>query len=152
LNKACGPGVHQDARIPVDGEGAATCARSANLERGFQTVYRDADHQPAVGPRAGSSSATDGDGPGGKPVENLGVFNGGKGAEDFGFRNLRRVYWNLEAPALYEQALSRGEAQLIKGGAIAADTGIHTGRSPRSGGRTMPPSRPSSSTRSSPIS
>ncbi len=64
-------------------------------------------------------------------MENLGVFNGAKGAEAFGFRNLKRVYWNLEAPALYEQSLSRGEAQLVKGGAIAADTGIHTGRSPR---------------------
>jgi phosphoenolpyruvate carboxykinase (ATP) len=64
-------------------------------------------------------------------VENLGVFNGATGAEAFGFRNLKRVYWNLGAPGLYEQALQRGEGQLIEGGAFNADTGIHTGRSPK---------------------
>jgi phosphoenolpyruvate carboxykinase (ATP) len=65
------------------------------------------------------------------PVENLGVFNGAHGAETFGFRNLKRVHWNLLPPALYEHSLQRGEAQLIEGGAINADTGIHTGRSPK---------------------
>jgi len=64
-------------------------------------------------------------------VENLGVFNGAHGADQFGFRNLKRVYWNLEAPALYEQSLARRESQLAQGGAILADTGIHTGRSPK---------------------
>jgi phosphoenolpyruvate carboxykinase (ATP) len=61
-------------------------------------------------------------------VENLGVFNGAQGADQFGFRNLKRVYWNFEAPALYEQSLSRSESQLVRGGAILADTGVHTGR------------------------
>jgi phosphoenolpyruvate carboxykinase (ATP) len=65
------------------------------------------------------------------PVENLGVFNSAHGADKFGFRNLKRVYWNLTAPALYEHSLVKGEAQLIQGGAINADTGIHTGRSPK---------------------
>ena len=64
-------------------------------------------------------------------MENLGVFNGAHGADQFGFRNLKRVYWNLEAPALYEQSLARRESQLAQGGAILADTGIHTGRSPK---------------------
>ncbi|MCV4754095.1 phosphoenolpyruvate carboxykinase (ATP), partial [Escherichia coli] len=32
---------------------------------------------------------------------------------------------------LYEQAVHRGEAQLVQGGALAADTGTHTGRSPK---------------------
>jgi len=64
-------------------------------------------------------------------VENVGVYNSGHGAETFGFRNLKRIYWNLEAPALYEHALRREEAQLLQGGALAADTGVHTGRSPR---------------------
>jgi phosphoenolpyruvate carboxykinase (ATP) len=64
-------------------------------------------------------------------VENLGVFNGAQGADQFGFRNLKRVYWNFEAPALYEQSLSRSESQLVRGGAILADTGVHTGRSPK---------------------
>jgi phosphoenolpyruvate carboxykinase (ATP) len=65
------------------------------------------------------------------PVENLGVFNSAHGADKFGFRNLKRVHWNLGAPGLYEHAIAKGEAQLIQGGAINADTGIHTGRSPK---------------------
>jgi phosphoenolpyruvate carboxykinase (ATP) len=64
-------------------------------------------------------------------VENIGVFNGAQGAEAIGFRNLKRVFWNLEAPALYEHSLCRGETQLAHGGALLADTGVHTGRSPK---------------------
>jgi phosphoenolpyruvate carboxykinase (ATP) len=64
-------------------------------------------------------------------VENIGVFNSAQGAEVFGLRNLKRVYWNLEAPALYEQSLARAETKLVKGGALLAETGIHTGRSPK---------------------
>ena len=64
-------------------------------------------------------------------MENIGVFNDAQGAETFGFRNLKRVSWNLEAPALYEQSLSRGETRLARGGALLADTGAHTGRSPK---------------------
>jgi phosphoenolpyruvate carboxykinase (ATP) len=64
-------------------------------------------------------------------VENVGVYNGQHGAEPFGFRNLARVYWNLEAPALYEQSILRSEARLTRGGPLLAETGIHTGRSPK---------------------
>jgi phosphoenolpyruvate carboxykinase (ATP) len=64
-------------------------------------------------------------------LDNTGVFNQNHGADRFGLRDLKALHWNLEAPALYEQALRRGEGELIQGGAIAADTGIHTGRSPR---------------------
>ncbi len=64
-------------------------------------------------------------------MENIGVFNDAQGAETFGFRNLKRVSWNLEAPALYEHSLSRGETRLARGGALLADTGVHTGRSPK---------------------
>jgi phosphoenolpyruvate carboxykinase (ATP) len=64
-------------------------------------------------------------------VENFGVYNSAHGAETFGFRGLKRLYWNLEPPALYEHALENREAKLIQGGALAADTGVHTGRSPR---------------------
>jgi phosphoenolpyruvate carboxykinase (ATP) len=64
-------------------------------------------------------------------VENIGVFNSAQGAEVFGLRSLKRIYWNLEAPALYEQSLTRGETKLVKGGALLAETGIHTGRSPK---------------------
>jgi len=64
-------------------------------------------------------------------VENVGVFNAAHGAESFGFRELKRVNWNLEAPRLYEEALKRDEAQLVRGGALLAETGVHTGRSPK---------------------
>ncbi|WP_298958346.1 phosphoenolpyruvate carboxykinase [uncultured Methylobacterium sp.] len=64
-------------------------------------------------------------------MDDIGVFNGAFGADTFGFRNLKRVNWNLEAPSLYEHALQRGEAQLAAGGALVAETGIHTGRSPK---------------------
>lgn len=64
-------------------------------------------------------------------MENVGVFNGAQGADTSGFTDLKRVYWNLEAPALYEQSLARGEAGLAEGGAIVAETGVHTGRSPK---------------------
>lgn len=64
-------------------------------------------------------------------VDNIGVFNSAQDAEAIGFRNLKKVYWNLEAPALYEQSLTRGETRLVKGGALLAETGVHTGRSPK---------------------
>ncbi len=64
-------------------------------------------------------------------MDNLGPFNAAHGAEAFGFRKLKRVFWNLQAPALYEQALQRGEARLAAGGALVAETGAHTGRSPK---------------------
>ena len=38
---------------------------------------------------------------------------------------------NLIAPELYEHALTRGEGGLTAGGALAVDTGTHTGRSAR---------------------
>jgi phosphoenolpyruvate carboxykinase (ATP) len=64
-------------------------------------------------------------------VSDIGVFNGEVDPGAVGFRDLARVYWNLEAPSLYEHALQRGEAQLAAGGALVAETGIHTGRSPK---------------------
>jgi phosphoenolpyruvate carboxykinase (ATP) len=38
---------------------------------------------------------------------------------------------NLDAPALYELALSRGEALISSGGALAVNTGEHTARAPQ---------------------
>lgn len=64
-------------------------------------------------------------------MKTIGQFNAAQGAETFGFRNLKTVYWNLEAARLYEESLGRGESQISRGGAITADTGTHTGRSPK---------------------
>lgn len=64
-------------------------------------------------------------------MKTIGVYNTKHGSEAFGFSNLAQVSWNLEAPALYEESLRRNETSLVSGGAILADTGIHTGRSPK---------------------
>ncbi|MGL4729461.1 MAG: phosphoenolpyruvate carboxykinase (ATP), partial [Bosea sp. (in: a-proteobacteria)] len=64
-------------------------------------------------------------------MENIGVYNAAQGAETFGFRKLKAVRWNFEATRLYEESLQRGETRLVKGGALLAETGVHTGRSPK---------------------
>ncbi len=52
------------------------------------------------------------------------------GLEEYGFRNLARINWNLPTPALYEQIIMRKEAILSHLGPVVARTGHHTGRSP----------------------
>ena len=51
------------------------------------------------------------------------------GLENHGFRNLKAVNWNLTVPALYEEAIRRGEGHLSKDGPFVVVTGQHTGRS-----------------------
>jgi phosphoenolpyruvate carboxykinase (ATP) len=46
-----------------------------------------------------------------------------------GLKNLKAVYWNLPAAALYQHAILRGEGELAKDGPLVVKTGIHTGRS-----------------------
>jgi len=41
------------------------------------------------------------------------------------------VLWNPSTPVLYEHAIGRGEARIAKGGPMAVDTGVHTGRTPQ---------------------
>ena len=57
--------------------------------------------------------------------------NSACGAEAFGLRNLAGVHWNLIEPELYEHALAAKEGKLSSGGALMAETGVHTGRSPK---------------------
>src|SRR6476620_11749214 len=64
-------------------------------------------------------------------VQEMGVHNGAFGADKFGFKKLKRVNWNFGAPQLYEHSLSAGEAVLSADGALCADTGVFTGRSPK---------------------
>jgi phosphoenolpyruvate carboxykinase (ATP) len=52
------------------------------------------------------------------------------GLDTLGLKNLGTVHWNLTVPALYEEAIRRGEGQLGEGGAFVVRTGVHTGRSP----------------------
>src|ERR1700726_1041776 len=64
-------------------------------------------------------------------VQETGVRNGAFGADKFGLRKLKAVNWNFGAPQLYEHSLSAGEAVLSADGALCADTGEFTGRSPK---------------------
>jgi phosphoenolpyruvate carboxykinase (ATP) len=64
-------------------------------------------------------------------VQESGVRNAAFGADKFGFTGLSAVHWNVTEPRLYEFAISAGEAQLAYGGSLVADTGVHTGRSPK---------------------
>ena len=57
--------------------------------------------------------------------------NGAFGADKFGLKNLKTVHWNLGAPQLYQYSLAAGEAVLSADGALCADTGEFTGRSPK---------------------
>jgi phosphoenolpyruvate carboxykinase (ATP) len=60
-----------------------------------------------------------------------GLRNLNSGVDAFGFRKLAAVHWNLGAPQLYEYALQNHEAQIAANGPLVADTGVHTGRSPK---------------------
>src|SRR3954465_11304318 len=42
-----------------------------------------------------------------------------------------RVKANLRTAVLFEAAVAKGEARVATGGALAATTGVHTGRSPK---------------------
>jgi phosphoenolpyruvate carboxykinase (ATP) len=64
-------------------------------------------------------------------VQETGLRNGAHGADKFGFEGLTAVHWNLDAPQLYEHAIARHEAAIVQGGPLCAETGVHTGRSPK---------------------
>jgi phosphoenolpyruvate carboxykinase (ATP) len=63
-------------------------------------------------------------------MHQAGPFNPAFGVESFGLKDLKSISYNFEAPRLVEDAIRRGEAMMAKGGALNAETGIHTGRSP----------------------
>ncbi|MCZ8260366.1 MAG: phosphoenolpyruvate carboxykinase (ATP), partial [Beijerinckiaceae bacterium] len=64
-------------------------------------------------------------------METRGVFNKALGPNTFGFEAPARFFLNFEAPALYEESIRRNEAMITAGGALLAETGVHTGRSPK---------------------
>jgi phosphoenolpyruvate carboxykinase (ATP) len=51
------------------------------------------------------------------------------GLANHGLTNLRRVYWNLPTPALYEESVFRSEGRLTHLGPLLVSTGKHTARS-----------------------
>ncbi len=64
-------------------------------------------------------------------MRETGLRNGAYGADKFGFKGLAAVHWNLTEPALYEHAIAKNEGTVVHGGAFCAETGVHTGRSPK---------------------
>jgi phosphoenolpyruvate carboxykinase (ATP) len=64
-------------------------------------------------------------------VQETGIRNSAFGADKFGLKDLKAVHWNLPDTALYEHAIRNGEASIVQGGALCAETGMHTGRSPK---------------------
>jgi phosphoenolpyruvate carboxykinase (ATP) len=64
-------------------------------------------------------------------VKESGLRNAACGADTFGLKDLGAVHWNLTDAPLYEHALRNGEATIVAGGALCAETGHHTGRSPK---------------------
>ena len=56
---------------------------------------------------------------------------GAVGLDAHGIAPRAAVWWNLPVAALYERALSSGDAELAEGGALVVSTGAHTGRAPK---------------------
>jgi phosphoenolpyruvate carboxykinase (ATP) len=49
--------------------------------------------------------------------------------ENHGFKQLKKVYWNLSNAALYEESVKRSEGNVADCGPLIVETGKHTGRS-----------------------
>jgi phosphoenolpyruvate carboxykinase (ATP) len=64
-------------------------------------------------------------------VQETGLRNNAHGADKFGLTGLEAVHWNLNAALLYEHAIRNNEGAIVQGGAFCAETGVHTGRSPK---------------------
>ena len=61
-------------------------------------------------------------------TEHLGRKNTNYELDNYGIREASRVYWNLNAPELYEEVARRNQGILSAHGALIVDTGEHTGR------------------------
>lgn len=51
--------------------------------------------------------------------------------EAHGIHDSGNIHWNLSTPALYEEAIKRGEASIAHLGPLIVETGKYTGRSPK---------------------
>jgi phosphoenolpyruvate carboxykinase (ATP) len=61
-------------------------------------------------------------------TENLGRKNTSYELDNYGIKEPARVYWNLNAPELFEEIARRNEGVFSNHGAMIVDTGEHTGR------------------------
>jgi len=64
-------------------------------------------------------------------VKETGLRNGAHGADKFGLNDAATIRWNLPDTILVEHAIANREGVLVRGGAFCAETGAHTGRSPK---------------------
>ena len=64
-------------------------------------------------------------------MKETGLRNAAHGVEKFGLKDLAAVHWNAPDTVLVEHAVANGEGHLVHGGAFCAETGVHTGRSPK---------------------
>src|ERR1043166_10343349 len=61
-------------------------------------------------------------------TEHLGRKNTSYELDNYGIKDVARVYWNLNTPELYEEIARRNEGILSNHGALLVDTGEHTRR------------------------
>ena len=61
-------------------------------------------------------------------VKEAGKLASAYGLANHGLVNLRRVYWNLPTPALYEESIFRSEGSMSHLGPLVVSTGKHTAR------------------------
>jgi phosphoenolpyruvate carboxykinase (ATP) len=64
-------------------------------------------------------------------VRESGTRNAACGVEASGLKDLAAINWNFGDARLFEEAVLRKEGVVASTGAFTAETGIHTGRSPR---------------------
>src|SRR5579872_4851654 len=64
-------------------------------------------------------------------IQHMTIMMSRTALENYGLVNLGTINWNLSPAVLVEHALARKEAVLASNGALAATTGVHTGRSPK---------------------
>ena len=62
-------------------------------------------------------------------LENVGENFSKVGTDSHGFKNLKKVNWNLNRDDIYDITISNGQGQLSKDEVLVVETGIHTGRS-----------------------
>ena len=62
-------------------------------------------------------------------LENIGENFSKVGPESHGFKNLKKINWNLSRDSIYDITISNGQGLLSKDEVLVVETGIHTGRS-----------------------
>jgi len=62
-------------------------------------------------------------------LENVGENFSKVGPESHGFKNLKKINWNLSRDSIYDITISSKQGLLSKDEVLVVETGIHTGRS-----------------------